>query len=118
MGASVRQAAGAITHQMIQQAYLLAADDLFWLSGWISLAMIALIWFARRPAGSAGRIAADKRMARSAMLLSISGRQSPKKRVNPQRTKWRLSSGADIQCRPANNRDWAEADKSLFTTER
>jgi DHA2 family multidrug resistance protein len=59
IGASARQAAGAITHQMVQQAYLLAADDLFWLSGWISLAMIALIWFARRPAGSAAHVAAD-----------------------------------------------------------
>jgi DHA2 family multidrug resistance protein len=59
LGVSARQAAGAITHQMVQQAYLLAADDLFWLSGWIALAMIALIWFARRPAGSAGHVAAD-----------------------------------------------------------
>jgi DHA2 family multidrug resistance protein len=44
---------------MVQQAYLLSADDLFWLSGWVSLAMIALIWFARRPAGSAAHVAAD-----------------------------------------------------------
>ena len=59
LGLDARQAAGAITHQIVQQAYLLSADDLFWLSGWISLAMIALIWFARRPAGSAGHVAAD-----------------------------------------------------------
>ncbi|WP_369412073.1 DHA2 family efflux MFS transporter permease subunit [Hephaestia mangrovi] len=59
LGASAQQGAAAITRQMVHQAYLLAADDLFWLSGWIALAMIALIWFARRPAGSAGHVAAD-----------------------------------------------------------
>jgi len=59
LGADARQAAAAITHQMVQQAYLLAADDLFWISGWISLAMIALVWFARRPAGAAAHVAAD-----------------------------------------------------------
>ena len=59
LGADARQAAAAIAHQMVQQAYLLAADDLFWISGWISLAMIALVWFARRPAGAAAHVAAD-----------------------------------------------------------
>jgi DHA2 family multidrug resistance protein len=59
MGASADQAAGAIAHQMVQQAYLLSADDLFWASGWIALSMIALVWFARRPAASAGHVAAD-----------------------------------------------------------
>src|SRR3546814_20521087 len=48
LGASDLQAAGAITRQMVQQAYLLAANDLFWISAWLSLAMIPLIWFARR----------------------------------------------------------------------
>jgi len=59
LGASARQGAAAIARQMVQQAYLLSADDLFWISGWISLAMIALIWFARRPASSARHVAAD-----------------------------------------------------------
>ena len=59
LGASSRQAAAAIARQITQQAYLLSADDLFWLSGWIALAMIALIWFARRPADSARHVAAD-----------------------------------------------------------
>jgi DHA2 family multidrug resistance protein len=59
LGASAEQASGAITRQMVQQAYLLAANDLFWLSGWIALAMIALVWFTRRPRPPAGPIAAD-----------------------------------------------------------
>ena len=44
---------------MVQQAYLLAATDLFWLSGWIALAMVAIVWFARRPMSSARHVAAD-----------------------------------------------------------
>jgi len=59
LGASARQGAAAIARQMVQQAYLLSADDLFWISGWISLAMIALVWFARRPASTARHVAAD-----------------------------------------------------------
>jgi DHA2 family multidrug resistance protein len=59
LGASARQGAAAIARQMVQQAYLLSADDLLWISGWISLAMIALVWFARRPASTARHVAAD-----------------------------------------------------------
>lgn len=59
LGASDLQVAGAITRQMVQQAYLLAANDLFWISAWLSLAMIPLIWFARRTYGGGGAVAAD-----------------------------------------------------------
>jgi DHA2 family multidrug resistance protein len=59
LGANAQQAAAAITRQMVQQAYLLSADDLFWISGWVSLAMIAMVWFARRPAASTRHVAAD-----------------------------------------------------------
>jgi DHA2 family multidrug resistance protein len=59
LGADAQQAAAAITRQMVQQAYLLSADDLFWISGWVSLAMIAMVWFARRPAASTRHVAAD-----------------------------------------------------------
>ena len=42
------------------QAVLLATNDLFWLSGWIFLSLILLVWFARPPFGSPGNaIAAD-----------------------------------------------------------
>jgi DHA2 family multidrug resistance protein len=59
LGASALQGSAAITRQMVQQAYLLAATDLFWLSGWIALAMVAIVWFARRPRSSARHVAAD-----------------------------------------------------------
>jgi DHA2 family multidrug resistance protein len=59
LGVDALRGSAAITRQIIQQAYLLAADDLFWLSGWIALSMIAIVWFAKRPTGSAAHVAAD-----------------------------------------------------------
>jgi DHA2 family multidrug resistance protein len=45
---------------MTRQAYLLSADDLFWISGWLSIAMIAVIWTARRAiSGGGAPMAAD-----------------------------------------------------------
>jgi MFS transporter, DHA2 family, multidrug resistance protein len=59
MGLSAQQAAGAITRQMIGQAYLLSSTEIFWVCGWLSFAMIGLVWLARRPAPPQGPIAAD-----------------------------------------------------------
>jgi len=58
-GLGGRQAAGAITKQMVGQSYLLSATDIFWACGWISFGLIALIWLARKPAAPTGPIAAD-----------------------------------------------------------
>ena len=45
---------------MIGQAYLLAADDIFWASGWICLALVGMVWLCRRPqASGAVHAAAD-----------------------------------------------------------
>ncbi len=53
-------AAGAtIMHQIVVEAYLLASTDLFWVSGWLCLAMIPLIWLTRRPTVFKGPIPAD-----------------------------------------------------------
>lgn len=48
-GISAEQAAGMMSREMVRQAYQLAANELFWLSGWIVLLMTALVWFTRRP---------------------------------------------------------------------
>jgi len=49
-----------LLHQAVTLAYQLAADDIFWISGWLSLALIAVVWFARRSIpGGAGPVAAD-----------------------------------------------------------
>ena len=41
------------------QAYLLAADDIFWISGWVCIAMIAMVWLCRRAISGGGPVAAD-----------------------------------------------------------
>jgi DHA2 family multidrug resistance protein len=48
LGFTDLQAYAAISRSMVGQAYLLASDDLFWISGWLSVAMLAVVWFARR----------------------------------------------------------------------
>jgi MFS transporter, DHA2 family, multidrug resistance protein len=52
-------AVGAITQGLIHQAYLLSSLDYFWISGWITLIPLALLWFARRPRGNGPAVAAE-----------------------------------------------------------
>ena len=60
LGLTSTQAAGAVTRQLVQQAYLLASTDLFRLSAWLSAALVVMVWFTRRPASSgAAHAAAD-----------------------------------------------------------
>jgi DHA2 family multidrug resistance protein len=59
MGMSDVQAAGAITRQMVGQAYLLASTDLFRLSAWLCVALIAIVWLTRRASPMQGHVAAD-----------------------------------------------------------
>ncbi|MET0270896.1 MAG: DHA2 family efflux MFS transporter permease subunit [Sphingomonas sp.] len=58
-GVDPLQAAALATRQMVGQAYLLSSIDLFTLCGWLSLAMIALVWLARRPTPPSGPVAID-----------------------------------------------------------
>ena len=44
---------------LVGQSYLLASDDLFWISGCLSAALIAVIWMARRTTAAAGPVASD-----------------------------------------------------------
>jgi DHA2 family multidrug resistance protein len=55
LGLSATQSYALLANQITGQAYLLSAEDLFWLSGWLSIAMIALVWLARRSV-SAGKV--------------------------------------------------------------
>ncbi|MDE0877871.1 MAG: DHA2 family efflux MFS transporter permease subunit [Sphingomonas bacterium] len=59
LGLTAQQAAGAVTRQMIGQAYLLASTDLFRISAYLSAALLLLVWLCRRPAGGGGPVAAD-----------------------------------------------------------
>ena len=58
-GLGLPGASSAILRQVVAEAYLLATTDLFWMSGWICLAMIGLIWLTRRPSVPKGPVAAD-----------------------------------------------------------
>nr|WP_269812834.1 DHA2 family efflux MFS transporter permease subunit [Peristeroidobacter agariperforans] len=60
LGMSDSAALAALNKQMVGQAYLLSSIDYFWISSWLTLAMIALVWLARRPhTGGAAHVAAD-----------------------------------------------------------
>jgi DHA2 family multidrug resistance protein len=54
MGFTDLQSYGLLGQTLVQQAYLLASDDLFWISGWLSIAMIGVIWLARRAVSGGG----------------------------------------------------------------
>ena len=59
MGLTATQAAGAVTRQMVGQAYLLASTDLFRVSAWLCVVLIVAVWFTKRPATPSGPVAAD-----------------------------------------------------------
>ncbi len=49
LGMNDQTAAAAVTQTLVGQGYLLSSLDLFYLSGWLSLAMIPLCFLVRRP---------------------------------------------------------------------
>ncbi|HEY2034244.1 MAG TPA: DHA2 family efflux MFS transporter permease subunit [Rhizomicrobium sp.] len=54
------QAYGVLARSAVQQAYLLSSLDLFWISGWLSVVLIGVIWMARKAySGGATHAAAD-----------------------------------------------------------
>jgi MFS transporter, DHA2 family, multidrug resistance protein len=59
-GLNDQSAAGAMTQALVGQSYLLSSLDLFYLSAWLSVAMIPLCFLVRRPvAAGAVAVAAD-----------------------------------------------------------
>ena len=53
-------ASAVLTRNMVGQAYLLAADDIFWISGWLCIVLIALVWMSRAvKSRRGGPVAAD-----------------------------------------------------------
>jgi MFS transporter, DHA2 family, multidrug resistance protein len=49
LGVDSTHAVGVLSQQLVHQAYLLSSLDFFWISGWLTLASLALVWLARRP---------------------------------------------------------------------
>jgi DHA2 family multidrug resistance protein len=57
-GMSDQAATGVMTQVMIGQSYLLSSIDLFYISGWLSVALMPLCFLVRRPTGAPGVTAA------------------------------------------------------------
>ena len=58
-GLSAQQALGALARQVENQAYTLAAVELFWLFGVLSIVMVPLIWITRKSLSGGAAVAAD-----------------------------------------------------------
>ncbi|NIJ08939.1 DHA2 family multidrug resistance protein [Sphingomonas vulcanisoli] len=58
-GMTMAQANGSILRSVIDQSYLLASTEIFYVSGWISIALIAVVWFSRRAQPSQHVVVAD-----------------------------------------------------------
>ena len=54
LGFTDPQAYTLLARSLATQAYTMASDDLFWISGWLSIAMIAVVWLARRSVSGGG----------------------------------------------------------------
>jgi len=54
LGAHGAAALAALDRTIVRQAYMLATNDLFFLWGWLFLALIGVLWFARPPFTPAG----------------------------------------------------------------
>jgi DHA2 family multidrug resistance protein len=50
---------GALAHEVTRQAYTLSALDFFWISGWLMLLIVPLLWFTHRPHGAHAGAAGD-----------------------------------------------------------
>ncbi|MEJ0085219.1 MAG: DHA2 family efflux MFS transporter permease subunit [Pseudomonadota bacterium] len=53
-------AIATIERSIVQQAYMLATNELFWCWAWILLALVALVWLARPPFGGSSRTLATE----------------------------------------------------------
>jgi DHA2 family multidrug resistance protein len=57
-GLGAQQAVGSVVGQVVNQAYLLAALDLFRISAWLTVLLIPLVWLTRRALSHGGATAA------------------------------------------------------------
>lgn len=48
-----------LMRSLIGQAYVLAADDLFWISGWLSVALLGIVWLTRRSLANGAGVVAE-----------------------------------------------------------
>ena len=55
LGLSDQQALGALTRGLVEQSVMLSSLDYFWISTWMALGLVGLVWLARRPRAPAGQ---------------------------------------------------------------
>jgi DHA2 family multidrug resistance protein len=58
-GLSTAQGLGVLARNLVNQAYMLSSIDFFWISGWICLAVLPLVWLTHRASGGGAHAAAD-----------------------------------------------------------
>lgn len=58
LGLSGAQSLEALANTVTQQAFMLATNDIFWVSGWVFLGLVGLIWLAGPPDRSTGQAVA------------------------------------------------------------
>ncbi|HHR6080769.1 TPA: DHA2 family efflux MFS transporter permease subunit [Providencia alcalifaciens] len=51
-GMTTEQTSGFIAQQITSQGLIIAANEIFWLCGWVFIALIVTVWFAKPPFGS------------------------------------------------------------------
>ncbi len=54
LGVGAKASVAEFAHIISRQAFMLATNDFFWLSGWVFLALLALVWLARGPFAPSG----------------------------------------------------------------
>jgi DHA2 family multidrug resistance protein len=59
LGLNDTAAAGVLTRTLVNQGYLLSSLDLFYLSAWLTVAIIPLCWLVRKPSGAPVAAGAD-----------------------------------------------------------
>ncbi len=46
---SQQQTYGLVDATLSRQTFMMAADDVFWVCGWVIVALVAIIWLAKPP---------------------------------------------------------------------
>ena len=59
LGLNGTAAAGVLTRTLVNQGYLLSSLDLFYLSAWLTVAIVPLCWLVRKPSGAPVAAGAD-----------------------------------------------------------
>jgi DHA2 family multidrug resistance protein len=60
LGLGEEQTLGVLTRALAEQSYMMSSLDYFWISSWLSLGLVALVWMTRKPRIASGIPAAGE----------------------------------------------------------